>query len=821
MKVLNVFYYLERLTQSNSILKGVILLVAESSKVTGQTSGLDYDKLFRELLQQESMIYSHVSKAAETYYVNYGHDESVLNYFLETNKRAQLEILFKHHYDQVYRTGNLDLLKGLISLVPQSYICTSPLLCMIQGDLNLLGGKVTEARQSYTSARKILNQDDKKELNNPLEAEIWLRKAIAERLMGFSRSALSYCDEAIVRFETENNKVALTMLCKAVCYTDLGSYENASELFKDSEQMAIKLQEPITHAFILFYKALTFFVRQGRFDESVALLDRVQILGHSAECNYIVQYAERFSNVFSALTKGEVIKFDVNENSEKKFLARIDNYIQIISEQFILKKDTSENKMTFGDEWIQSGDIRLTIERILDYIKKLLEREQLSQAETEARELIAKTKMIDDPWLICRTLFVYAWVRIRIIERHFDRSANNMESYIRDAYSMLDQSLNYAQQAKNIFYRFLIHYSYAYLASLKLDYSCDTITLFDHHMSQALTLAQTHGFEAWFRYNLIKIESSLLELALERNIEPIYVSHLLDLFHIEKNDLEATRSKDDDKHQTLPKSSQSALDDYPLTMKFFGHFCIYRYNEIVEEAEWRRKKGKSILKFLVAHEGKPVSVDQLVDTFWPEIEPEKGYRNLHVTVHFLRRLLEPSPVSRSESSHILHENGFFRFVPTTDCKVDIYDYQNLFRLAKSYEDEGQTENMITCYKQMIDMYGTGFLEDDLYEDWTESFRDQYKRMFIDTLMKVADYEESHGHFDLAVEFLNHILKVDPYDEKVHLQIMQIHLKKDNRNQAIRQYEKCMDLLRNELGIEPSSHLQDLYQKILQTDNRYP
>lgn len=45
-------------------------MVPDSSKVTGQTCSLEYDKLFRELLQQDSMIYRRVSNAAETHYMN-------------------------------------------------------------------------------------------------------------------------------------------------------------------------------------------------------------------------------------------------------------------------------------------------------------------------------------------------------------------------------------------------------------------------------------------------------------------------------------------------------------------------------------------------------------------------------------------------------------------------------------------------------------------------------------------------------------------------------------------------------------------------------
>ena len=51
---------------------------------------------------------------------------------------------------------------------------------------------------------------------------------------------------------------------------------------------------------------------------------------------------------------------------------------------------------------------------------------------------------------------------------------------------------------------------------------------------------------------------------------------------------------------------------------------------------WHSLKAKSLLRYLVAQKNKPVPKEVLIETLWPECDPESGSNNLKSTVYALR-----------------------------------------------------------------------------------------------------------------------------------------------------------------------------------------
>src|SRR5579883_2352706 len=74
---------------------------------------------------------------------------------------------------------------------------------------------------------------------------------------------------------------------------------------------------------------------------------------------------------------------------------------------------------------------------------------------------------------------------------------------------------------------------------------------------------------------------------------------------------------------------------------FFGPFHVTRDEQPLGEPTWRRNKAKTLLKWFLLNPGDLFSVEQLSHVFWPEVAPKIAASNLHVTLHYLRRVLEP------------------------------------------------------------------------------------------------------------------------------------------------------------------------------------
>src|SRR5689334_14396646 len=111
-----------------------------------------------------------------------------------------------------------------------------------------------------------------------------------------------------------------------------------------------------------------------------------------------------------------------------------------------------------------------------------------------------------------------------------------------------------------------------------------------------------------------------------------------------------------------PESHLDAQDDalwssHASTIRyrthFFGPFRLFLDNQPLGEP-WRRNKAKALLKWFLLNPGKYYSADQLIDLFWADFSPDAAICNLHVTIHYLRHLLEPFLNSHQKSSFLRH-----------------------------------------------------------------------------------------------------------------------------------------------------------------------
>src|SRR5579884_1258601 len=68
---------------------------------------------------------------------------------------------------------------------------------------------------------------------------------------------------------------------------------------------------------------------------------------------------------------------------------------------------------------------------------------------------------------------------------------------------------------------------------------------------------------------------------------------------------------------------------------------------------WRRNKAKTLLKWFLLNPNESYSADQLIHYFWKDTAPTVASRNFHVTMHYLRHVLEPELARNQKSTFIV------------------------------------------------------------------------------------------------------------------------------------------------------------------------
>ncbi len=251
-----------------------------------------------------------------------------------------------------------------------------------------------------------------------------------------------------------------------------------------------------------------------------------------------------------------------------------------------------------------------------------------------------------------------------------------------------------------------------------------------------------------------------------------------------------------------------------LRLYFFGQFRLLQKDQPLEQAVWRRNKAKSLLKWFIFHPNELCSADQLITLFWPEMSIETAYSNFHVTIHYLRRLLEPA-LARGQNSSFIHRHAsnFYQIHLDESWWADILEVQSLFESARRLDGRCEYTKSAFCYRKIASYCEKGFLPEDIYEDAFQPYRRHYECLYLQTLLRLIEIgQQRNEHYDV-LEYAYMALHTDPYYEPAVKAIAAVYLEQGNVSGALRTLNEFQRFLGAEMGIEPSREIMALREKI--------
>jgi len=195
-----------------------------------------------------------------------------------------------------------------------------------------------------------------------------------------------------------------------------------------------------------------------------------------------------------------------------------------------------------------------------------------------------------------------------------------------------------------------------------------------------------------------------------------------------------------------------------VEVRTLGGFSVLRDGRAVRAPEWNSKKARDLLKLLISRRGRPTPREVLIETIWPEEDPVRCANRLSVALSKVRAVLDPG-----------HRYAPDHFVPTdkhivglTNLRVDVVEF-----LAAASGIAGR--NVRREELRAVEACYTGdFLEEDLYEDWTVSLREQARAAYLVVARALARAAGEAGDDEEAVRCHLRVLERDPYDEEAHL-----------------------------------------------------
>lgn len=208
-----------------------------------------------------------------------------------------------------------------------------------------------------------------------------------------------------------------------------------------------------------------------------------------------------------------------------------------------------------------------------------------------------------------------------------------------------------------------------------------------------------------------------------------------------------------------------------------------------ERVNFPYKKAEGFFYYLCVK--KTATREEIIYVLWGADNENVGRKNLREAVYQIKKLL---------GKEVLLTLGHTSISLNPDAGVDVdWDYIDKDNILEQ-EEEG-----FLAHFHIKNSYE--------FEEWMASMQEQYDQSIIDSAHQQLAAASAVKDMAQIQKYSNILLKHDPYNEKLYQEIMEIYAAGGNYNMAIKLYYDLEKVLDEELGVEPSGEITELFHRI--------
>ncbi|MGC9400251.1 MAG: ATP-binding protein [Anaerolineae bacterium] len=241
-----------------------------------------------------------------------------------------------------------------------------------------------------------------------------------------------------------------------------------------------------------------------------------------------------------------------------------------------------------------------------------------------------------------------------------------------------------------------------------------------------------------------------------------------------------------------------------LRLYLLGPFRMERAGEPV--TDFKSNKVRALLAYLAVERQHPHHRDVLAGLLWPESSTTSALALLRDALSNLRGLLGDRDAARPYIAVLqdtlqfqLHESGWLDVAALTAATAPHADVSALKRATDLYRGDFMAGFSLTGAPE--------------FESWALLQREVYRRSLQQALYRLATHYLQEGDYAAAQAIAQQQLRLDPYAEEAHRQLLRALALSGRRNQALMHYGEYRARLDEELGVAPDIRTAALYRRI--------
>lgn len=246
-----------------------------------------------------------------------------------------------------------------------------------------------------------------------------------------------------------------------------------------------------------------------------------------------------------------------------------------------------------------------------------------------------------------------------------------------------------------------------------------------------------------------------------------------------------------------------------LRIILFGKFSVVSESEnrvVIEPA-----KVQELFFYLLLHADRPHTREKLAELLWPDSTAVQSRKYLRQTLWQLQSILDET---LSKHKLLTIDSDWIQVDPKADYWLDTQAFQLACVRSQGVTGATLSADDAQALKEAVVLYKGDLLE-NFYQDWCLFERERLQNIYLTILHKLMVFCECTQQFEAGIMYGMKILECDQAREQTHRQLMRLHFLAGDRTGALRQYDRCMAVLRQELDVDPAQRTCDLVQQIRQ------
>lgn len=223
-----------------------------------------------------------------------------------------------------------------------------------------------------------------------------------------------------------------------------------------------------------------------------------------------------------------------------------------------------------------------------------------------------------------------------------------------------------------------------------------------------------------------------------------------------------------------------------------GRVRIHVGDRVVEGSVVRRKV-LALLSLLLTRARWTVTREEVVDSLWPDLDPQSALNSLNQTVYFLRRVFEPEYKEETSPGYVRQDGETIWLDPEL---IDARSRRCL-GLIRSVTGDPNAETSVALAQEYLGRFALDFA----YEEWAGPFRDSLHAAYLRVIESSVRLDVDSGNYARGVFLAERASEVEPDSEELQLALVRVYRLAGAHAAAAEQYAHYSRVMRD-LGVDP-------------------